>query len=317
MLRYATIALLALTFLAARGAQAGGKIKDKEFKVNDRLTADDPKDKRRNAACKVHVVTMRKGISYQIDMSSRQFDSYLFLDDENGKELAMDDDSGGNLDARIVFNCQRTGKYRIVCTAYNPNGMGMFTLTVKRAGAVQVTVSTHATLLSKAAPDFRGDFAVNGKPCKLSDLKGKAVVLAFWEVRSVASAATFPKLRDWHKAYKEAGLEVVGVTFYNSEATHPPVGFDKETGKVTPLKKGTKADDQKMLRDFTAYHKLEHLILALPYEDALKTFEAYGVNGLPQLVVIDREGVVRLVRVGETEQTLAAVEAEIKKLLEK
>jgi hypothetical protein len=315
MLRYGTVAVFALVLLAARAAHAGGKIKDKEYRVNDRLTAEDPKDRRRNAACKVHVVTMRKGVSYQIDMVSTQFDSYLFLDDSNGKELAMDDDSGGNLNARIIFNCQRTGKYKVVCTAYNPNMVGMFTLTVKRAGTVQVTVSTHTQMLNKAAPDFEADFAINGKAGKLSGLKGKVVVLSFWEVRSVASAAAFPKLREWHKAHKEQGLEVVGVTFYNSEATHPPVRFDKETGKLALLKKGSKADDQTMLRDFVAYHKLEHLLLALPYQEALKTFEAYGVNGLPQFVVIDREGMVRLVRVGETDAALAAIEAEIKKLV--
>jgi len=315
MLRYATVAVFALVLLASRAAHAGGKVKDKEFRVNDRLTADDPKDRRRNAASKVHIVTMRKGMSYQIDMVSTQFDSYLFLEDPKGKELAADDDSGGNLNARIIFNCQQTGKYRVVCTSYNPQGVGMFTLTVKRAGAVQVTVSTHTQLLTKAAPDFAADFAVNGKACKLSDLKGKVVVLSFWEVRSVATAVTFPKLREWHKAHRDGGLEVVGVTFYNSEATHPPVRFDKEAGKLTPVPKGSKADDQVTLRDFVAHHKLENRMLALPYEEALKTFEAYGVNGLPQFVVIDREGVVRLVRVGETEQTLAAVEAEVKKLL--
>jgi alkyl hydroperoxide reductase subunit AhpC len=315
MFRYASFALVTLALLATYSAQAGGK-KEKEFRVQDRLTDDDPKDKRRNGPCKVHIVTMRKGITYQIDMSSRQFDSYLFLEDSSGKQLAFDDDSGGNLDARIVFNCPRTAKYRVVCTAYNEKGRGMFTLTVKQAGKVQVTVSTHAKLLGKAAPDFQADFAVNGKAGKLSDLKDKVVVLAFWEVRSPACAKALPRLSDWHKNFKEKGLEVVGVTFYNSEATHPPVGFDKETGKLTLPKKTTREDDQAMLRDFSAYHKLEHLIVALPYKEAMKAFEDYGVNGLPELVVIDRKGMVRFIRVGEAGATLDSVEAELKKLLE-
>ena len=39
-----------------------------------------------------------------------------------------------------------------------------------------------ADLIGKPAPDFEGDFAVNGKPGKLSDLKGKVVLVDFWAV---------------------------------------------------------------------------------------------------------------------------------------
>jgi hypothetical protein len=35
-------------------------------------------------------------------------------------------------------------------------------------------------LVGKPAPDLQGDFAVNGKPVHLSDLKGKVVLLDFW-----------------------------------------------------------------------------------------------------------------------------------------
>ena len=37
-------------------------------------------------------------------------------------------------------------------------------------------------MLGKEAPNFTGDFAVNGEPVKLFDLKGKVVLLTFWEV---------------------------------------------------------------------------------------------------------------------------------------
>jgi hypothetical protein len=41
----------------------------------------------------------------------------------------------------------------------------------------------------------------------------------------------------------------------------------------------------------------------------------YAVTGIPQVVVIDQSGVIRLIRVGSGEKTAHDVEAEIRKLL--
>jgi hypothetical protein len=56
------------------------------------------------------------------------------------------------------------------------------------------------------------------------------------------------------------------------------------------------------------------LLLALPKQAALDAFDTYAVNGLPQVVLIDRKGVVRLIDVGG-EKTSAYVETELKKVL--
>jgi glutathione peroxidase-family protein len=313
MARYFVIALLVLAPAATDIAQAGGKKLDKDVRIKDQLTRDDPKDRRRNGASKVHLVRMKRGLLYQIDMVSNQFDSYLFLEDKAGNQLAEDDDGGGNLNARIMFNCPKDGEYRVVCTCFQ-DAVGAYTLTVKQAGKEQKVANAHGLLLGKAAPTFHGDFALNGQPVELSSLKGKVVLVAFWEARSAPSVAAFPRLRDWYKAYKADGLEIVGVTFYNFEMGHK-VGFDKETGKITDLPKASKESEQAMLKELAAYHKLEHLVMALPKDDALTTFNAYAVNGLPQFVLIDRQGMVRVIRVGEREQALEALEGEIKKLL--
>ena len=55
------------------------------------------------------------------------------------------------------------------------------------------------------------------------------------------------------------------------------------------------------------------MLLALAKQDAVSTFEAYGVNGLPQIVLIDRKGAVRHVQVGMKNAT--EIESELKKLL--
>jgi thiol-disulfide isomerase/thioredoxin len=313
MLRYWAVALVVLVLAAPAAAQTPKKV-EKDVRIEGKLTKDDPLDKARNAASQVHRIRMRAGRVYTIDMVSTEFDSFLRLEDERGTQLDEDDDSGGNLNARIIFNCSRDGEYRVITTAFNPNGVGRYVLTVKTAAGETKDRTSHARLVGKEAPDFTADFAVGGKAIKLSDLKGKVVLVQFWEVRSGDSAATFPKLRDWHKAYKADGLEIVGVTFYNSDFDER-LTLDKGTGKVKDRPKASKETDQALLRDFAAHHKLSHLLVALPKDDALKINDIYVVNGLPQFVLIDRSGVVRMIRVGNREATLTELEAEIKKLL--
>jgi peroxiredoxin len=248
-------------------------------------------------------------------MVSTQFDSYLRLEDAKGRELAEDDDSGGNLNAQIVFTCPKDGNYKVIATAYGAQGFGDYTLTVKRRGTAQPVATSHTLLVGKAAPDFAADFAVNGKPGRLSDLKGKVVLLQFWDVRSEPCAATFPRLAAWQKAHKDDGLEIVGVTFYHVDLGQN-IGFDAKTGRLTRLDEATRATEQAMLRDFAAHHKLGHVLLPLAKDEALRAFDAYAVSSMPQFVVIDRKGMVRAVHVGEGEGTASAVEAEIKKALE-
>jgi predicted Ser/Thr protein kinase len=98
----------------------------------DELTRNDPWDTvRRNMHAKKYTVHFKAGKIYRIDLFSRAFDTYLRLEDAGGRQLAWDDDSGGELNARIVFPCQTTGTYRIICTTFAPGAIGPFTMTVR------------------------------------------------------------------------------------------------------------------------------------------------------------------------------------------
>jgi serine protease Do len=83
-------------------------------------------------------VKLSKDVTYIIEMvatvakDGKQLDPFLILEDTAGKKLAEDDDGGGDLNAKIVFRAPADGVYRIICTTFNPNETGGYTLSVRR-----------------------------------------------------------------------------------------------------------------------------------------------------------------------------------------
>jgi thiol-disulfide isomerase/thioredoxin len=170
----------------------------------------------------------------------------------------------------------------------------------------------HAAMIGKAAPEIAPEFALNGKVAKLADLKGKVVLLDFWAVWCGPCVATFPHLREWNTEYKDKGLEIVGITTY-----YENFGFDKNQGKlVRSTNKLNKEAEQAMLKDFAEHHKLKHRLEMLSKDDWMKAGKAYNVRGIPTVALIDRKGVVRMVKVGSGDENAKALEEMIKKLLD-
>ena len=80
---------------------------------------------------KMLLFPMIAGKTYQIDMVSKQFDCYLYLESPTGKYLTEDDDSGGALNARITHKAAEAGQYRVVCTYFSP-AIGDFKVTIRQ-----------------------------------------------------------------------------------------------------------------------------------------------------------------------------------------
>ncbi len=124
----------AVMVLALAEAQAGDK-KDKkpeDIVVNDMLMNTDLKDKvRPQCYCKTYTFKMTEGKTYQLDMISAAFDSYLRLEDPAGQQVASDDDGGGYPNARIIYRAPKTGDFTIICTTFGGGTTGKYTLYVK------------------------------------------------------------------------------------------------------------------------------------------------------------------------------------------
>ncbi len=136
----------------------------------------------------------------------------------------------------------------------------------------------------QSAPEFALT-DINGKPLRLSDYKGKVVLLDFWATWCAPCRSEIPRFVEWQKRYGPQGFQVIGISMDDSEKPVP--AFMQQFGIDYPVAVG----------------------------DAKLADQYGGVLGLPVNFVIDRDGQIHHKHVGLTD--LALLEGEIKGLLEK
>jgi thiol-disulfide isomerase/thioredoxin len=163
-------------------------------------------------------------------------------------------------------------------------------------------------LVGTDAPEIQALHFVAGKPVTMQELRGKVVLLDFWAVWCGPCIATFPHLIDWHEKYSERGLVILGATnFYGYH-------WDSEAGKAAKPKEDVAPEDElAMLEKFRESHKLRHAFFVS--DKANGYAKSFGVSGIPQAVLIDKQGKVQMIRVGSGEANAKALEAKIEELL--
>ncbi len=105
---------------------------------------------------------------------------------------------------------------------------------------------------------------INGHAFKLSDYKGKVVLLNFWATWCPPCRTEIPDLIKLQRQYGKRGLQVIGITY-------PPQSLSE-------------------VRSFSRKLKINyHIVIGTKATKTLFT----TAETLPMTVVIDREGVVR------------------------
>lgn len=127
---------------------AGGEIEFGQT-VEDELSEDAP--------ALEYVFTGEEGDSVVITLIAEDFDTYLTLLDEDGNEIASDDDSAGNLDSRIgPFALPADGEYTIVAQSYAyRNGSG------SASGAFSLTLDSFETEVIEYGESVSGSVTVS------------------------------------------------------------------------------------------------------------------------------------------------------------
>ncbi len=123
-----------------------------------------------------------------------------------------------------------------------------------------------AHLLNNPHPTLASLEFFSGPTTNVKDLEGKVVLLDFWATWCGWCTRSLPQIKAWNEKYAAQGLVVVGI---NSD-------------------KNDIATDGK-IKAFLEKEGTVHTI-ALDKTGAIKT--AYGVSGIPQFYLIDRNGVV-------------------------
>jgi len=125
------------------------------------------------------------------------------------------------------------------------------------------------------APDLTGISGwINAEPFKLSELRGKVVLVDFWTYSCINCIRTQPYLNSWHEKYADKGLVIVGVHT-------PEFEFEKDYDNVV-----------------AAVEDAEIKYSVVQDNDYI-TWRAYNNRYWPRKYLIDAEGNIRYDHIGE------------------
>ena len=125
-----------------------------------------------------------------------------------------------------------------------------------------------------AAPEFVEGTWINSDALPLNKLRGQVVLVEFWTFGCYNCRNTLPAVKDWDTKYREHGLTIVGVHTPETESEYV---LDNVRREVSSL--GIK--------------------YAVVTDNDYKTWKAYNVEAWSTIYVIDKQGRIRWLHVGE------------------
>jgi len=127
-------------------------------------------------------------------------------------------------------------------------------------------------------------------PLRIADLRGKVVIVEMWTFDCINCQHVMPSLKDWHSKYADQGLVIIGNHF-------PEFSYEADLNN---------------LKNAIAENDIEY---AVAQDNNGDTWRAYENNYWPALYLIDKQGHIRYVHIGEgrykeTEENIKALLAE-------
>jgi thiol-disulfide isomerase/thioredoxin len=172
-------------------------------------------------------------------------------------------------------------------------------LVAYRATSIRIRIQKNINLLSlegKAAPALDEREYLGAKPVPLTALKSKPVLLFFWAHWCGDCKEEGPILAQIEKEYAAKRLVVVAPT--------------QRYGYVARGEEAAPAEELKYIDEVR--HKFYADLLNVPAPISEENFKNYGASTTPTLVLIDRQGIVRMYHPGR--MTLEEIRAALNKL---
>jgi peroxiredoxin len=121
------------------------------------------------------------------------------------------------------------------------------------------------TQVGQPAEAFTLNYVEGGKSVRLADLKGKPTVVVFWATWCPPCRKEIPDLKDLHKEFGPKGLNLLAVAVAFRESRDDVLRFQKD-------------------------YELPYPVL---WDEENKVSEMYGVAGIPTVILVDPDGVIR------------------------
>lgn len=162
-------------------------------------------------------------------------------------------------------------------------------------GALDMPATRLALLEGLQAPELEEIVAwKNGAPVKLTNLRGKYVILDFWGYWCGACIERMPKLFALHDKYHDHGLEIVGIHLDQGEGEKEPVDtVEKLDTRLAEVRKDVwKGQDIPYPVGLVLGKRTSYGPRITDMEARGSISAKFGVWYYPTLILIDREGKV-------------------------
>jgi len=190
-----------------------------------------------------------------------------------------------------VADLNRDGKPDIVASSY---GSGEITVFLNETAASRKEIAPkNGVAEGKPAPDFDAR-ALDGKTVRLSDLRGKVVMLDFMASWCGICVGALPEIKELYGQFDRSKFEIISVSLDGGETTDTTLKDLKYLLADHPV-------DWPVVFDDTGWDNT--------------IARSYGVNRLPAHIIIDREGIIRLVAEGGDKKKMREVKTVLQRLM--